>query len=32
MLVKPIDPAVLGATGHRFIANKKKDKNADAWV
>ena len=26
----PIDSAILAAIGHRFIANKKKLKNADA--
>ena len=28
----PIDPAIVAATGHHFIANKKKIKNADARV
>ena len=28
----PIDPAILVAIGYRFIANKKKIKNADARV
>ena len=28
----PIDPAIFAAIGHRFIAKKKKIKNADAWV
>ena len=28
----PIDPGSLAAIGHRFIANKKKTKNADAQV
>ena len=27
----PLDPAILAAIGHSFIA-KKKTKNADAWV
>ena len=28
----PIDPAILAAIGHRFIAKKNKNKNADARV
>ena len=28
----PINPAILAAIGHRFIAKKKKTKNADSWV
>ena len=27
-----IDPAIFAAIGHRFIAKKKKTKNADTWV